>query len=82
MTVAHDVYSETNPALCAFVLAAFVDSYAVTKGRGPDLATAYVALPIALSGDLGSSFEEQTRRPGSPCGCNGGPRCRSASPTG
>ncbi len=64
MTVAHDVYSETNPAFCAFVLAAFVDAYAVTKGRGPDLATAYVALPIALSGDLGSSFDGTNKKTG------------------
>jgi hypothetical protein len=64
MTVAHDVYSETNPAFCAFLLAAFVDAYAVTKGCGPDLVTAYVALPIALSGDLGPSFGGTNKKTG------------------
>lgn len=64
MTLAHDVYSETNPAYGVFLLTTFIDAYTVTKGHGPDLPTAYLALPIALSGDLTGSFEGTNKRTG------------------
>lgn len=64
MTLAHDVYSETNPAYGVFLLTTFIGAYAVTKGHGPDLPAAYLVLPVALSGDLDASFEGTNKRTG------------------
>jgi len=64
MRIAHDIYSETNPAFWAFALLAFIDAYTVTKGQGPDLPIAYLALPIALSADLGPSFDGTNKKTG------------------
>lgn len=64
MILAHDVYSETNPAYGVFLLATFIDAYTVTKGHGPDLPAAYLVLPVALSGDLAASFEGTNKRTG------------------
>lgn len=66
MKAAHDVYSETNPAFCATVLAAFIDAYADSVGHGPDLPLAYLALPIALSSDLGPTFDGTNKKTGLP----------------
>ena len=64
MTIAHDIYSETNPAFCAVALLAFVDAYSATKKQGPDMPTAYLALPIALSTDLAPSFAGTNKKTG------------------
>jgi hypothetical protein len=61
MRTAHDIYSETNPAYCACVLAAFVTGH---KSPGPEIPVAYIALPIALSGDLSDTFEGTNSRTG------------------
>jgi hypothetical protein len=64
MKPAHDVYAETNPAFCTFVLAEFVKAYLSINPAGPEVAIVYPALPIALSGDLGSAFEGTNKNTG------------------
>lgn len=58
MNVAYDLFAETNPAFGAFGLVGFCSKYDLASGRSPVLALAYLALPIALSDDLETSFEE------------------------
>lgn len=64
MTVAHDVFAETNPAFCTYVAAAFVTSYLSIKEDGPELPIAYLALPLALSGDFESTFNHTNKNTG------------------
>ncbi|MEY9463915.1 three component ABC system middle component [Bradyrhizobium ottawaense] len=64
MTVAHDVFAETNPAFCTYVLTAFVTSYFSIKKDGPELPISYLALPLALSGDLASTFNGTNKNTG------------------
>jgi len=56
MMFAHDVFSETNPAFCTFALAAFTTAFLKIKEEGPAVPTAYLALPVALSGELAGTF--------------------------
>lgn len=56
MRLAHDVYAETNPAFCTYALVDFVKAYLSVNAAGPELPTAYLALPVALSGDLAEAF--------------------------
>lgn len=56
MTAAHDTYSETNPAFCAYALIAFIKAYLSLNAQGPDLPAPYLSLPVALSGEFGSAF--------------------------
>ncbi|MBZ5490912.1 MAG: DUF6521 family protein [Acidobacteriia bacterium] len=53
---AHDIYSETNPAFCAYALAAFIKTYLSINANGPEVPVAYLSLPLALSGDFDSAF--------------------------
>ncbi len=64
MTLAHDVFSETNPAFCSCVLAAFTAGYLSQKEYGPEMVTAYLALPLALSGDRADTFVGTNKRTG------------------
>ncbi len=64
MTVAHDVFAETNPAFCAYALTGFTAAYVSIKDAGPELPLGYVALPIALSGDLAGTFDGTNRKTG------------------
>lgn len=64
MTVAHDVFAETNPAFCASVLAEFTAAYMSLNVAGPQLPSCYIALPIALSGNLAVTFEGTNRNTG------------------
>lgn len=64
MSFAHDIYAETNPAFCAFAIAAFAKGYISTRKEGVDLATIYLALPIALSGDLIHTFDGTNKNTG------------------
>lgn len=64
MSVAHDVYAETNPAFCACVLSFFVSSYKSVRGQNTPLAMVYLALPIALSDDLSDSFVGTNKKTG------------------
>lgn len=58
MTLAYDLFAETNPAFGAYALLGFCNKYIAAAARRPALALAYLALPIALSDDLNASFEE------------------------
>ncbi|MEX6679180.1 DUF6521 family protein [Pseudomonas sp. W2Oct36] len=64
MAVAHDIFAETNPAYCAALLATFVGAYRSRSGTDPDISLCYAALPLALSGDLSSTFDRTDRRTG------------------
>lgn len=64
MKVAHDVYAETNPAFCAAVLVEFTKAYISYRPEGPEAPIAYLALPIALSGELASSFDSTNKNTG------------------
>ncbi|MDO5703808.1 MAG: DUF6521 family protein [Paracoccus sp. (in: a-proteobacteria)] len=60
MIVAYDLFAETNPAFGAYGLLGFCRKFIAAGGRQPNFALSYIALPIALSDDLDSSFEETT----------------------
>lgn len=64
MSVAHDLFSEINPAFCAYALVAFSTAYNSGSEKAPELPLVYLALPIALSGDLASTFEGTNKRTG------------------
>lgn len=64
MIVAHDVFAETNPAFCASALAAFAASFMSLNEAGPELPVCYIALPVALSGDLAVTFDGTNRNTG------------------
>jgi hypothetical protein len=62
--IAHDVYAESNPAFGAYVLVAFARAFVEANPEGAELPVAYLALPLALSGDLAASFEKTNRKTG------------------
>lgn len=64
MKLAHDLYAERNPAFGAYAVSAFVHAFAETEPQGVHLPIVYVALPIALSGDLALSFEGTNKATG------------------
>lgn len=64
MIVAHDIYSETNPAYGTYALTMFVRGFIAANGAGPELPAAYLALPVAMSGDLAPSFHGTNRNTG------------------
>lgn len=64
MIVAHDLYAETNPAFCAYILATFVSAYEEENSNGPEMLLCYAALPIAMSGDLEKTFPGTNRLTG------------------
>lgn len=64
MTLAHDVFAETNPAYCATVLASFTAAFASLSEDGPEMPVCYIVLPIALSGDLSATFDGTNRNTG------------------
>jgi hypothetical protein len=64
MKVAHDVYAETNPAFCAAALVEFTKAYLSAKPEGPEMPVAYLALPVALSGELAGAFEGTNKNTG------------------
>jgi hypothetical protein len=64
MSLAHDLFSEVNPAFCAYALVAFSTAYSSVSEKGPELPLVYLALPVALSGDLASAFEGTNKKTG------------------
>jgi len=64
MRVAHDLYAETNPAFCAYLLAMFVSTYKAEKDIDPQVVLSYAALPLALSGDLEYTFNGTNKTTG------------------
>lgn len=64
MQVAHDLYAETNPAFCAYLLATFTSAYEEEKAISPEALLSYTALPLALSGDLAHTFNSTNKSTG------------------
>jgi hypothetical protein len=64
MRPAHDIYAEHNPAFCAYAIVAFIKAYTEVEPVGPDLPIVYLALPIALSGDLAVTFDGTNKNTG------------------
>lgn len=64
MRVAHDVYAETNPAFCAATLVEFTKAYLSARPEGPETPVAYLALPVALSGELAGAFDGTNKNTG------------------
>jgi hypothetical protein len=64
MNVAHDIYAETNPAFCAHALVAFTTAFLSVNDKGPEVPIVYLALPVALAGDLGSAFDGTNKNTG------------------
>ncbi|NVN09759.1 three component ABC system middle component [Nguyenibacter vanlangensis] len=62
--IAYDLYAETNPAFGAYLLVSFVRGFAGANAKGPELPVAYLALPLAISGDLESAFDHTNRKTG------------------
>jgi hypothetical protein len=64
MRDAHDVYAETNPAFCAAALVEFTKAYMSGRQYGPEMPVAYLALPVALSGELAGAFDKTNKKTG------------------
>ncbi|PDS29257.1 three component ABC system middle component [Rhizobium phaseoli] len=64
MTIAHDLFAETNPAFGTFALIAFCRKYVAEAKANPALALTYLALPVAMSADLDRSFSETNAKTG------------------
>jgi hypothetical protein len=62
--IAHDLYAETNPAFGAYLLVSFVRGFVEANPVGPELPVAYLALPLAISGDLCRTFDHTNRNTG------------------
>lgn len=62
--IAHDLYAETNPAFGAYLLISFVRGFVEVAPSGPELPVAYLALPLAVSGDLAPTFDHTNRKTG------------------
>ncbi len=59
-----DIYSMTNPAMCAVILWAFTDGYHQADSNGCSIPLIYVPLPVILSKSLDDSFEGTNSRTG------------------
>jgi hypothetical protein len=64
MTVAHDLFAETNPAFGVFTIVGFCRSFRDGAATAPALALVYLAIPIAMSGDTQASFSDTNSRTG------------------
>lgn len=62
--IAHDLYAETNPAFGAYLLVSLVRGFAGANAKGPELPVVYLVLPLAISGDLGGTFDRTNRKTG------------------
>ena len=64
MRDAHDIYAETNPAFCAAAIVEFTRAYVLARPEGPEAPVAYLALPVALSGELAATSERTNKKTG------------------
>lgn len=64
MIIAHDLFAETNPAFGVFTIVAFCRSFLERSENAPMVALLYLAVPIALSGDVQASFSGTNSRTG------------------
>lgn len=56
MTMSYDLYAETNPAFVSFLLYRFVKSFSGGTSDTPHIGLAYLAVPLAMSERLETSF--------------------------
>jgi len=64
MTVAHDLFAETNPAFGVFIIAGFCRSFWKVAEKAPAVALLYLAVPIAMSSDTQTTFSHTSSRTG------------------
>jgi hypothetical protein len=64
MKLAHDIFSETNPAFVAYAIVHFIGAYLSVTNSGPEIPKVYLALPIALSGELRLTFDKTNKNTG------------------
>jgi len=64
MTITHDIFAETNPVFCAVALMSFSAAFISVNQDGPELPACYIALPIALSGELDDTFDGTNKKTG------------------
>jgi len=60
--ISHDIYAETNPAFGAYLLVSFIRGFIEINPAGPELPLAFLALPLAISGDLAPTFDHTNRK--------------------
>ena len=60
----YDIYAEANPAFVAYLIHRFVKKYDVAAEGFPHITLVYVAIPIGMSGKLGSTFDLTNSRTG------------------
>ena len=59
-----DIFAETNPALCSLIIFHFCLGYEKTNTLGTPFPLIIIVLPIILSNDLSSSFDNTSVRTG------------------
>lgn len=64
MKVTYDLYAETNPAFIAYLLQRFILKYRGETVILPHISLSYLAVPIALTGNLESTFSKTNSRTG------------------
>jgi Family of unknown function (DUF6521) len=64
MTVAHDLFAETNPAFGVFTIVGFCRTFTKVSEKAPAAALLYLAVPIAMSGDTQISFSNTNSKTG------------------
>ncbi|MCK1348479.1 MULTISPECIES: three component ABC system middle component [unclassified Bradyrhizobium] len=64
MTLALDLFAETNPAFGVFTIVGFCRNFWETSEEAPALALLYLAVPVAMSGDTQMSFSATNARTG------------------
>jgi Family of unknown function (DUF6521) len=64
MTVAHDLFAETNPAFGVFTIVGFCRSFWKVSERAPTVGLLYLAVPIAMSSDTQTTFSDTNSKTG------------------
>lgn len=64
MNIAHDLFAETNPAFGVFTIVGFCRSFRKVSKDAPAVALLYLAVPIAMSGDVQTTFAATNARTG------------------
>lgn len=76
MISSRDVFAETNPALYCAVFSQFCSAYKQEQSlqRSPAMPLVYLVVPLAISEDLGTTFEGCNRDTGLPLWMNRNPK--------
>ncbi len=64
MSIAHDLFAETNPAFGVFIIVDFCRSFRKVSEKAPAAALLYLAVPLAMSGDTQTSFSATNSKTG------------------